>query len=194
MSVVGTFVRCVTNRASDYLSDVSPTGLQIICRVRHQQGFRLSVGCVNNRTSDSMNAGALPAVEMKSGLGGHTDSSCKDDMEAGLSAIKFLQKQVDLDGSLDRAASADCEAFNCFVDSRLADAVRYSLWCEWASLSQLPVRVQSHCILFPWVAQYELSDACGAWALSSSAVRLDHATELTEIKLAEAFQSSAVLH
>jgi hypothetical protein len=152
MSAVGTFVRCVNDRASDYLWGASTTGLQIICRVRQQQGFRCFVGCVNNRTSDSMNAGALPAIEMKSGLGGHTDSSCKDDMEAGLSAIKFVQKQLDLDGSLDRAASADCEAFNCFVDSRLADAVRYSLWCEWASLSQLPVRDLSHCFLFPWVA------------------------------------------
>jgi hypothetical protein len=83
---------------------------------------------------------------MKAGLGGRTDSRSKDDLEAGLAAITFLRKQVDLDSRLGSAASADCEAFNCLVDTKLSEAVRYSMWCEWASLSQLPVRFLPHCI------------------------------------------------
>lgn len=52
--------------------------------------------------------------------------------------------QVDLDARLPGAACADCEAFNCLVDTQLAEAVRYSTWCEWASLSQLPARTPRH--------------------------------------------------
>jgi hypothetical protein len=83
---------------------------------------------------------------MKHGLGGHAGKS-RDDMEAATSAIAFLKQDTNLDGSLPGAQSAECDAFSCLVDAKLAEAVRFSMWCEWASLAQLPVRplVQMQC-------------------------------------------------
>jgi Outer mitochondrial membrane transport complex protein len=78
-------------------------------------------------------------VEMPHGLGGHAGRS-RDDLEAARAAIDFIRQDTDLDKRLSGAASAECAAFNCLVETKLAEAVRYSMWCEWASLSQLPVR------------------------------------------------------
>lgn len=87
-----------------------------------------------------MAAGCLPAVEMRHGLGGHVPRRSANDLEAAAACLAFLKDDTDLDRRLPGAAAAECAAFSCLLDSRLAEAVRFSMWCEWASLSQLPVR------------------------------------------------------
>lgn len=79
---------------------------------------------------------------MKAGLGGGAARGVGD-MEAAAGALAFLRTAVDLDGRLPPAAAAEAAAFGCLVSTRLAEAVRYSMWCEWASLGQLPVRAPS---------------------------------------------------
>lgn len=83
--------------------------------------------------------GSLPAVEMKHGLGGDTGAA-RDDLEAAQACIDFVKRDTNLDGWLPGATAAECVAFNCLLDTTLAEALRYSMWCEWASLAQLPVR------------------------------------------------------
>ena len=76
---------------------------------------------------------------MQHGLGGQVARS-KDDFAAARAAIEFVQQDTDLDARLQSAASAECAAFCCLLDTKLSEALRYSMWCEWASLSQLAVR------------------------------------------------------
>ena len=109
-------------------------------------------------------AGSLPAVEMKQGLGGKTPGS-RDDLEAAQAAIDFLKRDTNLDGRLTGAAAAECVAFNCLIDTTLAEALRYSMWCEWASLTQLPVRP------LPQPVRCCCATCCGVSGRASSSCR-----------------------
>lgn len=83
---------------------------------------------------------------MRHGLGGQVSRRSLNDLEAARSCLAFLKEDTDLDKRLTGAVAAECTAFNCLVDSKLSEAVRYSMWCEWASLSQLPVRIRTDCL------------------------------------------------
>lgn len=84
-------------------------------------------------------AGCLPAVETPDGIAGQSDDRY-DDLAAASSVIEFLCTSRGLNSELPGHVCAESEAFTCLLDSHLSNAVRYSTWCEWSSLSQLPVR------------------------------------------------------
>lgn len=78
-------------------------------------------------------------MESTEGIGGHNKDRY-DDLACASSAISFLCKKKDLDKELPASMAAESVAFCCLIDSRLSPAVRYSTWCEWNSVFQLPVR------------------------------------------------------
>jgi Outer mitochondrial membrane transport complex protein len=79
-------------------------------------------------------------VEARQGVGG-TCVDVSDDVMAATAAIDFLKSIHNLDSWLSRTLSAECTAFTCLLETKLHPALRYSMWCEWHSLYQLPVRI-----------------------------------------------------
>jgi hypothetical protein len=77
-------------------------------------------------------------VDTPEGIAGQSNDRF-DDLAAASSVIKFLSKSKRLESELVEHVAAESQAFTCLLDLKLCSAVRYSTWCEWTSLSQLPV-------------------------------------------------------
>ena len=101
-------------------------------------------------------SGCLPAVESTDGVGGHNKDRY-DDLACASAAISFLCKKKDLDKELPASVAAESVAFCCLIDSRLSPAVRYSTWCEWNSVFQLPVCIPELPVLCTW---YRMATPC----------------------------------
>eukprot|EP00892_Ulva_mutabilis_P010019 jgi/Ulvmu1/738/UM010_0111.1 len=129
------------------LPSLSPGCIQVEAYLR-LSGISFAIDKLN--TTGPSPTGCLPAVESSEGIGGHNKDRY-DDLACASAAISFLCKKKDLDKELPASMAAESVAFCCLIDSRLSPAVRYSTWCEWNSVFQLPEIVGD---TLPWPLNY----------------------------------------